>query len=145
MRETKISVLVLCTSDSMIWIPCLKIDKYSCLYHPSPFEPGIIFKESLFDCTYLKKLWNSLHWKVFWKNTDLSRTIATAKMDLFVALVCSFQPLSNFTKNASNGAMGILNVSLKNTVMYSEICAGDQIKYCRMENTTLLKIIYFTS
>ena len=47
------------------------------------------------------------------KHRDLSRTIATAKMDLFVALVSSFQPLSNFTKNANNGAKGILNASLK--------------------------------
>ena len=47
------------------------------------------------------------------KHRDLSRTIATATMDLFVALVSSFQPLSNFTKNANNDAMGILNASLK--------------------------------
>ena len=33
------------------------------------------------------------------KHRDLSRTIKTAKMELFVALVSSFQPLSSFTKN----------------------------------------------
>ena len=32
------------------------------------------------------------------KDIDVSRTIATAKMELFVALVRSFQPLANFTK-----------------------------------------------
>ena len=30
---------------------------------------------------------------------DVSMTIETAKMELFVALVSNFQPLLNFTKN----------------------------------------------
>ena len=33
------------------------------------------------------------------KHRDVSKTIATAMMELFVALVSSFQPLTNFTKN----------------------------------------------
>ena len=61
----------------------------------------------------------------FLKNTDISKTIATTKMELFVALVSSFQLLTNFTKNPNKGAMGVLNPS---TIAYSEICAGDQIK-----------------
>ena len=40
------------------------------------------------------------------KNTF--RTIAAAKKELFVALVSSFQLLSNLTKNPNIGAMGIL-------------------------------------
>ena len=44
---------------------------------------------------------------------DVSRTIATAKTELFVALVCSFQPLTNFTKNPNIDAMGVLNVPLE--------------------------------
>ena len=37
----------------------------------------------------------------------------TAKVELFVALVSSFQPLTNFTKKPSIGAMGVLNVPLE--------------------------------
>ena len=43
------------------------------------------------------------------KHRNVSRTIATSKMELFVALVSSFQPLTNFTKNPNVGAMGVLN------------------------------------
>ena len=43
--------------------------------------------------------------------TDVSRTIATAKMKLFG--FSSFQPLNNFTKNSNRGAMGVLNVPLE--------------------------------
>ena len=39
--------------------------------------------------------------------------MATAKMDLVVALVSSFQPLTNFTKNPNVGAMGVLNAPLE--------------------------------
>ena len=46
------------------------------------------------------------------KHRDVSRTIVTAKMELFVALVSSFQPLTNFTKNPNMGATGVLNVPL---------------------------------
>ena len=51
----------------------------------------------------------------------VSRTTATAKMELFVALVSSFYSLTNFTKNPNIGAMGVLNASLE----YNKICAGD--------------------
>ena len=44
------------------------------------------------------------------KHRDLSRTIVTAKMELFMALIRSFQPLPNFTKNSNIGDMGVLNV-----------------------------------
>ena len=54
-----------------------------------------------------------LHWKVFLKKLrDVSRTIVTAKMELFVALASSFQPLTNFTKSPKIGAMGVLNPQL---------------------------------
>ena len=42
------------------------------------------------------------------KHSDISRTIATAKMELFVALVRSFQPLTKFAKNPIIGATGVL-------------------------------------
>ena len=47
------------------------------------------------------------------KHIDVSRTIPTANMELFVALVSSFQSLTNFTKNASIGATGVLNTPLE--------------------------------
>ena len=50
----------------------------------------------------------------FLKNhKDVSTTIATAKMEIFVALVGSFQPLIYFAKNSSIGAMGVLNVPVE--------------------------------
>ena len=47
------------------------------------------------------------------KHRNVSRTIATAKMELFVKLVSCFQPLTNFTKNHNIGAMGVLNEPLE--------------------------------
>ena len=47
------------------------------------------------------------------KHRDAFGTIATAKMELFVALVGSFQPLTNFAKNPNIGAMGVLNAPLE--------------------------------
>ena len=44
------------------------------------------------------------------KHRDVSKTIATAKMELFVGLVSSFQPLTNFKKNPNIGAVGVLQV-----------------------------------
>ena len=47
------------------------------------------------------------------KHKDAFRTIPRDKMELFVALVSSFQPLTNFTKNPNIGAIGVLNASLE--------------------------------
>ena len=47
------------------------------------------------------------------KYNDVSRTIATAMIELFVAIVNTFQLLTNFTKNSSIGAMGVLNAPLE--------------------------------
>ena len=47
------------------------------------------------------------------KHRDVSRTIATAKMKLFMALASSFQPLTYFTKNPNIGAIGVLNAPLE--------------------------------
>ena len=50
----------------------------------------------------------------------------TAEIELFVALVSSFQTLTNFTKNPNVGAMGVLN----GIITYFEIYgASDKIKY----------------
>ena len=43
------------------------------------------------------------------KHRDVSRTIATSNIELFVTLVVTFQPLTNFTKNPNIGAMVVLN------------------------------------
>ena len=47
------------------------------------------------------------------KRRDVSRTIATAKMELFVTLVSSFQLLTNFTNNPIIGAMRVLHTPLE--------------------------------
>ena len=47
------------------------------------------------------------------KPRDVSRTVATAKMELFVAVVSNFQLLTNFAKNPNIGAMGVLNAPLE--------------------------------
>ena len=49
----------------------------------------------------------------FLKKRDLSKNIATSKMELFVALFISFQSLTNFKKNSNIDAMGVLNASLE--------------------------------
>ena len=46
------------------------------------------------------------------KHRDVSRTITTAKIELFVALV------TNFTKNPNIGAMGVLNAPLEHYVVF---------------------------
>ena len=48
------------------------------------------------------------------KHRDVSiATIATAKMELFVTQISSFQPLTNFTNNLNLDAMGVLNAPLE--------------------------------
>ena len=47
------------------------------------------------------------------QHKDVSTTSATAKMELFVALVSSFRPLTNLTKNPNIGAMEVLNAPLE--------------------------------
>ena len=49
----------------------------------------------------------------FLKKTDKSKTIATAKVELFVALVGSFQLLTNLKKNPNIDAMRVLNAPLE--------------------------------
>ena len=71
-----------------------------------------LFSKSLYLTAHVK-LWNRLYWKVFWKNTDVSRNVAKVKIKVFVALVGRFQPLTNFTKNPNIGAMGVLNTLLE--------------------------------
>ena len=44
---------------------------------------------------------------------DVSKTIATAKLELFVALFSSFQLLTDFTKNLNMNAIVVLNVPLE--------------------------------
>ena len=49
---------------------------------------------------------------------------STAKMELFVVLASSFQPLTNFTKNPNIDAMGALNAP--------EICAGVKLNIAEL-------------
>ena len=43
------------------------------------------------------------------KDGGISRTMLTAKMELFKSLVSRFHPLSNITKSHNIGAMRVLN------------------------------------
>ena len=62
----------------------------------------------------LKKVIKQTALKIFLKkHLDVFRNIATAKMELFVALDSSFQLLTNFTKNLNLGGTGVLNASLE--------------------------------
>ena len=47
------------------------------------------------------------------KYRDVSKTIATAKMELFVVLINSFQLLTNFAKNRKTGVVEVLNAPLE--------------------------------
>ena len=47
------------------------------------------------------------------KHRDISSTITTTEIEVFVELVSSFQLLTNFTKNTSIGDMGVLNAPLE--------------------------------
>ena len=72
----------------------------SYFYHQSPIEQDVIFKESLFDCTYLKKYEaGCIGRSSEKKNIDVSKTITTTELEPSVALVSSFQLLTSFTKN----------------------------------------------
>ena len=46
------------------------------------------------------------------KRSDLSKTIATAKMELYLALANSFRPLTSFTRTPTY-AIGVLNAPLE--------------------------------
>ena len=63
-------------------------------------------------------------------------------MEFFVALVSSFQTLTNSTKNPGIGAMGVLSVSLE-YYGYSKICEANQIKHCRTADCNFSKDILF--
>ena len=56
------------------------------------------------------------------KHRDVSRTKATAKMELLMALVSTFQPLTNFTKNPNIVAMGVLNAPLEYYNIFWNLC-----------------------
>ena len=72
------------------------MDKFSYFYYPSPSERDIIFKKVLIWLRILLQIMKQVALKRFLKKyRDVSRTTATAKVGLFVALVSSFQPLTN--------------------------------------------------
>ena len=59
---------------------------------------------------------------------QFARFSEKAQKSIFMELVSSFQPLTNFTKNLNIGAMLVLN---PNTIQHPEIYTGNEIKYCR--------------
>ena len=56
------------------------------------------------------------------KHRDAYSAIVTVKMELFVALPSSFQPLTNFTKVPSMCAMGALNEPLEYYNVFCSLC-----------------------
>ena len=86
----------------MTCIPCPKIDKIP--YFNIPLHLNVrLFSKTLYLTAHIK-----INYEI-----GCIRTIATAKMELFVALVRSFQLLTNFIKNFNIGAMGVPNTSLE--------------------------------
>ena len=64
------------------------------------------------------------------KTQNVSRIIATAIMEVFVALVSSFHSLIYFTKNNNIGAMRVLIAPLEYYNAFWNLCRWS-IKYCR--------------
>ena len=58
------------------------------------------------------------------KHRDVSRTIATSKTELLVALFTSFQPITNFTKDLNIADMGVLNATLHKIFEASSLSNG---------------------
>ena len=89
------------------------MDKFSYFYHLSSFEREI-FSKSPYLTAHIKINYETgCIGRFSKKNRDVSRTIVTAKMELYEALVSSVQPLTNFTKNPNVGAIGVLNTPLE--------------------------------
>ena len=84
---------------------------------PQNWQIFIFYNPSLFEVTFFQRvlIWLQLKQVLLEgflrKHRDASMTIATPKMELFVALLSSFQLLTNFTKTPNIGAMGFLNGS----------------------------------
>ena len=68
------------------------------------------------------------HIKIKYETVCFGRFSEKAQKFIFMELVSSFQPLSNFTKNLNIGAVLVLN---PNTISHPEIYTGNEIKYCR--------------
>ena len=104
----------------LTWINCDRIHKFLSFSTWHYFQKSIwlqmlkyIIKQVALE-SFLKKPPKNKKPKKTLK--DVPRTIATAKMELSVALVISFQPLNNFTKNPNISARGVLrspNASLE--------------------------------
>ena len=127
-----------------------KLTNFHIFIIPLPLNMALFSKSPYLTAHIKIKLWNRLHWKIFWKkkqkkqNRDVSRTIATSKTELFMVLVISFQPLTNFTKNLKRGTVGVLNAPVE---YYNYNCKFVQViklSIAELYPATFLKIIYFT-
>ena len=81
------------------------LHKFSYFYYPSPFERDI-FKRVFIWLHILKYIMKQVALEGFLKKKQqkhrhVSKTIETSNIELFVVLVISFQPLTNFTKNST--------------------------------------------
>ena len=99
------------------WIPYRKTDKFLYFYCRSPRRVTLFSKSSYLTAhnqiDHKTSCIGSFLKKKQQQQRDVSWNIATAKPELFVALVSSTQPLTNFTKNPSISVVGVLNASLE--------------------------------
>ena len=72
-----------------------------------------LFSKSPYLTAHIKINETSCNGRLSEKHKDVSQTIATFKMVFFVALVRSFQSLTNFSRNHNIGAIGVLNVPIE--------------------------------
>ena len=97
------------TSYSMTWIPSPKMTNFYIFIIPLHY-----FQGALIWLGILKEIMKQVGLKDFLKkHRDISSTITTTEIEVFVELVSSFQLLTNFTKNTSIGDMGVLNAPLE--------------------------------
>ena len=115
----------------MTWITCPKIDKFSHFHHHSLFDHNIIFRVLIWlHILYKISYETSYNVRFSEKHRDVSKTIAKAKMELFVEILSSFQLLTNFTKNRNIVAMGVIHASLEYCSIFWNLGRWTN-KYCR--------------
>ena len=104
--------------------PAPKLTNFHIFIIPFPYLNVTLFPKRSYFTAHIKKIYETGCIGRFFqkKQKDVSRTIATAKMELFVALVSSFHPLTNFTENPNIGAVGVLHTPLEHYNIFWHLC-----------------------
>ena len=101
--------------------PALKFKNFYVFIIPLPLKVTL-FSKSCYLTVYIKFDYETGWFGRFSTKRDVSRTITTANMELFVELVSSFQSLPNFKKNPHIASMGVLKVSLEYYNIFLNLC-----------------------